>query len=128
MSNGRIVLVGHCGPDVFLLRNAVRRAAPDAEISAVNDERELRERLRDGDVLLVNRVLDGRFDAESGIDLIRSLSSRFPTLLVSNLEDAQREAVDAGALPGFGKSDLYDGSTRERIGRALDHDVPREPS
>ena len=36
-------------------------------------------------------------------------------MLVSNFEDAQAEAEAAGALPGFGKTQMYDPRTRERI-------------
>ncbi len=40
-------------------------------------------------------------------------------MLVSNYADAQKEAVEAGALPGFGKADLGDGQTHERLRNAL---------
>ncbi len=40
-------------------------------------------------------------------------------MLISNFQDAQQEAVAAGAFPGFGKSQLYDDSTSERLRDAL---------
>src|SRR5436190_1733462 len=53
-----------------------------------------------------NRIHDA--DGTSVLDLIRRLKSQtaIPLMLVSNFETAQREAVVAGALPGFGKSAL----------------------
>ena len=36
-------------------------------------------------------------------------------LLVSNFEDAQAQAEAAGAMPGFGKSDLYHDDTTQRL-------------
>jgi hypothetical protein len=54
-------------------------------------------------------VLDanGRY----GLELIRQIQADeglrgVPVLLVSNYEDAQREAAQAGARPGFGKGAL----------------------
>jgi hypothetical protein len=38
-----------------------------------------------------------------------------PAMLVSNYEDAQQEAVAAGAVPGFGKSALYGPLVAERV-------------
>ena len=60
-------------------------------------------------VLLVNRQLDGRFEAADGIDLIRNRhepGSDRVWVLISNFEDAQSEAIAAGAHPGFGKTAL----------------------
>jgi CheY-like chemotaxis protein len=59
--------------------------------------------------VLVNRVLDA--DGSSGLELIRALKAEeqlrdVPVLLVSNYEDAQAQAVQAGAVPGFGKAEL----------------------
>ncbi len=40
-------------------------------------------------------------------------------MLVSNHEDAQAEAVAAGALPGFGKASLGQPGMIERVAAAL---------
>lgn len=116
-----VVLVGHCGPDMFMLKNAIARALPDAEIKNVNSMDDLERQLGDapdGSALLVNRVLDGSFPSTSGIDLIRTLAAHDTApraMLISNHDHAQTEAVDAGAQPGFGKSALFDSSTDERL-------------
>ncbi|MFG0326612.1 MAG: hypothetical protein ACF8SC_05000 [Phycisphaerales bacterium JB037] len=124
MSGTVITLVGHCGPDMFMLRNAIRNAAPDATIEVVDSDAAVAS--IDADVLLVNRVLDGSFADTRGIDLIARLSAsrtgpRPAILLISNYADAQSEAEAAGALPGFGKSDLYSDQTRERLLAAIEH-------
>ena len=115
-----ILLVGHCGPDTFALRSAMGRFG---RVEMVNDAETLSGRLADASLLLVNRVLDGRFATESGIELIRELSGDgSPALmLVSNYPEAQAEAEAAGAVPGFGKAELYDEQTAERVQAALAH-------
>ncbi|MEM7228197.1 MAG: hypothetical protein AAF432_05200 [Planctomycetota bacterium] len=113
-----IALVGHCGPDTFMLRSAITRAVPDAAIELVNDGDALQDHISRGAVLLVNRELDGHFSTRSGIELIAIVAEQHPAsvaMLVSNFEDAQADAVAAGALPGFGKSQLYDELTTERL-------------
>jgi hypothetical protein len=110
-----IVLVGHCGPDASMLRTAVTRAIPGAAIILANDSTSLAPWLTSAHLLLVNRVLDGEFDnTTSGIELIRRIGRQPeapPVMLISNLPEAQAEAVDAGARPGFGKQSLYADST-----------------
>lgn len=133
----KVLLVGHCGPDAHMLAAAVRRAAPGADVQAANDPQGLAAALAGASLVLVNRVLDAGFGG-SGVDLIRSLAnggaegSRLeagvptgrteagvPALLISNYDDAQREAEDAGALPGFGKRDVMSDVARQRIRAAL---------
>jgi len=105
-----IVLVGHCLPDQFLLKNAIRRAVPGATVEHAGDMDTLKPHLHNGSLLLINRALDGLFDAEDGIDLIRSLprGEKGPVaMLISNYPEAQAAAVAAGARQGFGKGGLY---------------------
>lgn len=121
MSKATVLLVGHCGPDAYMLRSAVRSIAPEAEIHMIDDESRLPDLLGSADLVLVNRVLDGRFASDDGVGLIASLSSDAPArfMLVSNYPDAQSRAEAAGALPGFGKSDMRSEQTRSRIVAAL---------
>ena len=118
----RILLVGHCGPDSYMLRSAVSGVAPGAAVDFIHDAAALDKALPTASLLLVNRVLDGDFAGGSGIELIRSLTadgSKVPMMLVSNFPQAQAEAEAAGALPGFGKSAAYADETRRRIAYAL---------
>jgi len=115
-----VALVGHCGPDSWLLRSTVQRALPGVEVVMVNDESDLAA--NHFDLLLVNRVLDGRFDGgEMGIDLIgRVKKSGGPvSMLISNFEDAQADAVKAGGVRGFGKSEVNSESALDLIRDAV---------
>lgn len=110
MANKRVLSVGQCGFDQGNLARALRQRF-HAEVTAAHTTDEALAELKNGayDVVLVNRVFDG--DGSSGLDFIRALKAderlrAVPVLLVSNFEDAQREAVAAGAAPGFGKAAL----------------------
>lgn len=103
----RVLLVGHCTPDAYALKSAVRRALGEPEIIGVNDDADLADKLRGANLLLVNRALDGDFPDETGVELIaRVASSGIPAILVSNFADAQAAAAAAGARRGFGKKDM----------------------
>ncbi|MCK4872156.1 MAG: hypothetical protein KAS72_05490 [Phycisphaerales bacterium] len=117
-----IALVGHCGPDVFMLKTTAHRAVPDAEVVLINDQAVLDAQLAELSLLLVNRELDGSFPITLGIDLIRTVTGRQDgpgAILVSNFVDAQVEAEEAGAQPGFGKNTLFEDATLERIRSAM---------
>lgn len=123
MPISRVALVGHCGFDSGSLSSFAVEVVPGAEVVRVNDQAALDEVIDPQTLLLVNRVLDGHFDiGGSGIELIRHIAAQdgaVPTMLVSNYEESQREAEAAGALPGFGKSQVGDASTRQRIAEAI---------
>ncbi len=105
-----VLAVGNCSYDHGNLTAAIR-ANFDADVRAASNADEALKILADGsfDLVLVNRVLEA--DRSSGIDLIRRIKGE-PQLgnpavmLVSNLPDAQEQAVEAGAEPGFGKKAL----------------------
>lgn len=126
MKSSLILLVGHCGPDSYALRSAVSRAAPGAQVVFINEQQELQEQLPRAELLLVNRMLDGGFDTNSGLDLIKSLAQNGqqanpPCMLISNFADAQAAAIEAGARPGFGKSQMNSEDAAARIREALEH-------
>ncbi|HEB61318.1 MAG TPA: hypothetical protein ENJ06_05780 [Phycisphaeraceae bacterium] len=118
----KIALVGHCGPDSHMLQSTATRAVPDAEVVRINSHEELKSAFPELSLLLVNRVLDGSFPHETGIDLIGEISKTPdapPAILISNFPEAQRAARQAGAAPGFGKSELYSDTTLQRIREAM---------
>ncbi len=122
MAAKRIVLVGHCGPDAFALRNAMQSIAPGAIVEAVSDEEAAYRAAMASDLLVINRLLDGDFSNPSGIELIRDIALRgiaARLMLVSNYREAQADAETAGAVPGFGKRDMYAESTRQRVREAI---------
>ena len=110
MTAKRVLSVGQCGADHGGLSWALRRAF-GAEVTPAATRDEALERLRQEPfaLVLVNRVFDA--DGDSGVELIRALKAdealrATPVMLVSNYADAQEQAVEAGAEPGFGKASL----------------------
>lgn len=120
----KVVLVGHCGPDSSYLRMAVAKAGRDVQVLSADDSDELKQVLDSGaDLLLLNRQLDYGFDQYEGVALIRTLRPKYPSvkmMLVSNYADAQAAAVQAGALPGFGKREISSPRVPQMIRTALD--------
>lgn len=120
----KVLLVGHCGPDSSYLRMAVKKADPACEISMADDDRELSGALskHDVDLILFNRELGYGFDQPQGVDMIRKLKTTKPDvrmMLVSNYPDAQQNAQQAGALPGFGKREIGTARVTELLRSAL---------
>ena len=109
MTAKRVLSVGQCGADHGGISWAFRSLG--AEVTPAATQTEALELLGEGafDLVLVNRVFDA--DGDSGVELIRRIKAdealrATPVLLVSNYADAQRQAVEAGAEPGFGKASL----------------------
>ena len=123
MSGIRILSVGQCGYDGARIGREIGRRL-GAEVVAVDTHDEARSELEGGgfDLVLVNRV--GDLDGAPGLGLIAALkadraTSGVPVMLVSNYAEAQAEAVRAGALPGFGKSELGSERVATLIEQAL---------
>lgn len=114
-----IVLVGHCGPDVSMLRSALRSVVPEAKVEVANSGEALAKLAPGSDLLLVNRVLDGDFEVAEGMGLLGKVGAGPAFMLVSDLPEAQARAEAAGARPGFGKRQLRSELMRERVRGAL---------
>ena len=118
----RVVLVGHCGADSWMLGDVLAQALPDAAVEQAHTDAEVDALSDQTTLMLVNRVLDGRFAAASGVDLIRQRAGDEAVgrwMLISNYADAQEEAVAAGALPGFGKADAGSPRTIDLLRQAV---------
>ena len=118
MTSKRVLSVGQCGADH---RKIARTLQPfNVEIVSADTTAEALAKMREKPFALVlaNRVYDA--DGSSGLELVRQIKGdvalrAVPVMLVSNHEDAQMEAVQAGAVPGFGKSALYGPLVAERV-------------
>ena len=120
MSSIEIALVGHCGPDSFALQSSVLGFVPGAVILKINSVAELDAKMGDLSLLLVNRVLDGGFDSQSGIELIRELGDDAPAMmLISNFPESLEESVAAGALMGYGKQKMRSPEAEAALKSAL---------
>ncbi|MEM8874780.1 MAG: hypothetical protein AAGD32_11055 [Planctomycetota bacterium] len=118
-----VALVGHCGPDSSFLRMAVSSALPGAQVKMVDDDNELEATVNQGvDLLLFNRVLEFGFTNRQGQELLEQVREKHPDLavmMVSNFDDAQQAAEDAGAKPGFGKNEIGTDKVKDRIRAAV---------
>jgi CheY-like chemotaxis protein len=109
MAARRVLSVGQCAADHAGISWALRKFGVEVTPAATQAEALQRLRLEAFDLVLVNRVIDA--DGDVGVELIRRMKAdralgATPVMLVSNHADAQREAVEAGAEPGFGKAAL----------------------
>lgn len=119
----KIVLdVGQCRPDHSSLARLVTSVG--AEIEKVTLPAIALEKLRQRryDLVLVNRKIDE--DYTDGLDLVKAMQAdpelkHIPIMLISNYVEAQEEAVRHGAIRGFGKSEIHDPATRERLRMVL---------
>ena len=118
-----IVLVGHCGPDSSYLRMAINKSVKDAKVLMADDDSELSQALEAGaDLILFNRQLGYGFTEPEGvkaIERLKYLSNGTKMMLISNYPDAQAAAVEAGALPGFGKRELGSQRVTELLRKAV---------
>ena len=125
MSRPRVLNVGQCGYDHSSISRFLEQSC-NAQVDAADSSAEALDALRSDpkryDLVLVNRVFDR--GGESGLALIQTLRAdatlaEVPVMLVSNHPNAQQQAIEAGALPGFGKSDLGDSTIAQRLRDAL---------
>ncbi len=119
----RILDVGQCGMDHGSISRHLKKSY-GAEVTGADSMGEALVSLRAGafDLVLVNRVFDG--DGTSGLALIGAIKADpeladVPVMLVSNYPEAQAEAKQLGALPGFGKGDLRAGRSVAALDAAL---------
>jgi len=131
MSHPRVLSVGQCLFDKRKIANHFEEQF-DIQVKTADTFDEALAELRGGpyNLVLVNRVTDE--DGSLGVELIRALKqdpalSGTDVMLVSNLPDAQADAVALGALPGFGKSELKAPEVVERLSALLAADDRTAP-
>jgi CheY-like chemotaxis protein len=118
----RVLSLGQCSADHYAISQLLLEGFGAEAIAADTVDEALSE-LRSGRyaLVLVNRIFEY---GGSGLAFIAELKSdeslgRLPVMLVSDRPEAQRQAVEHGALPGFGKAALRDPLTLQRLGAAL---------
>jgi CheY-like chemotaxis protein len=119
----RVLVVGNCDADYLRIRSLVEGAF-DAVAVRCDGPRDTIEELQaaPADLVLVNRILDG--DQSRGLNVIIAIKAdaqlaRTPCMLLSNFAAHQQAAVAAGAEPGFGKAELDEPATRQRLAKFL---------
>jgi CheY-like chemotaxis protein len=124
MQKKQVLSLGQCAADHAAIRGMLHDEF-GAEVIAAHTSEDALAKLRQGEfaLVLVNRILDS--DGQPGLDFIDQLKEdemlrALPVMLVSNYADAQEEATARGALPGFGKSALWQPVTAARLRAVLD--------
>lgn len=122
-SDPRILSVGQCGFDQRTISGYLASRF-QARVDGAAGPIDARAAVRSASysLVLINRIIDR--DGSSGLDLIAAFkadpqTAAVPIMLVSDLAEAQEAACRKGAVPGFGKSSLYQSETFERIKQAL---------
>jgi len=119
----KVILVGHCGPDSSYLRLAVGSASKGVSIALAHSDASLDKLIDEGvDLVLLNRELEYGFSTDVGVEMIQRLREKYPNLkmmLVSNYPEAQEAAVQAGAMAGFGKSQIGTRRVSDLLTQAL---------
>lgn len=119
----QVLSVGNCGFDHRALAGVLSQQFAARVQPADSAQQALAQMQRERfDLVLVNRRFD--LDGANGIDFIRQVKTHpelggTPVMLISNYPEYQQEAIEAGALPGFGKSSLSAPETLDRLRRAL---------
>ncbi|HRX84312.1 MAG TPA: hypothetical protein P5572_04760 [Phycisphaerae bacterium] len=118
----RVLDVGQCDPDhAGIARLLKENFEVTVDRAKSSEQVDYMMGFYDYDLVLVNRIFDA--DGSEGLELIKQLKSGerrgTPVMLVSNYADAQEQAQALGALPGFGKSQLTEPQTLERIQAVL---------
>jgi DNA-binding NtrC family response regulator len=113
----RVLSIGQCAADHAAISRVLADQFQAAVIPVDNEEQAALELGRAPvSLVLVNRIFDA--DGRSGLEFIRRWKEgqpQVPIMLVSNHEDAQRDARLAGAAPGFGKAALGQPAMLDRV-------------
>jgi two-component system chemotaxis response regulator CheY len=119
MSEKRILSIGQCGADHAAIARTLQRHF-GADVVPAEDWAEALPHLRGEtfNLVLVNRLLDA--SGSDGLEIIKEIKAdeelrRLSVMLVSNLDDAQADAIAAGAERGFGKAALGQPAMVERL-------------
>jgi CheY-like chemotaxis protein len=120
----RVLDIGNCSPDHEAIRRLIEEQF-EAEVAQAHGWNDAAGQLgrQSFDLVLVNRLLDR--DGREGLEIIRLIKSderlrAIPVMLVTNYEEHQQQAVEAGALPGFGKRSIREPETVEKLRTLLD--------
>lgn len=118
-----ILEVGNCAMDHATIDRFLTRHF-DCQVDQAHQATDALTLLREGDyaLVLVNRKLDR--DHSNGIEVIKQIKADpecadVPVMLITNYAEHQEAAIAAGALRGFGKLELENEETLERLKAGL---------
>jgi CheY-like chemotaxis protein len=115
----RVLDIGNCVPDHRAIVQLITSHF-DAQVIAADQWQDAIDQLREQtfDLVLVNRKLD--IDYSDGIQVIHQMKAdaelcAIPVMMITNFAEHQQQAIQAGAVEGFGKQSLRDPATREKL-------------
>jgi DNA-binding response OmpR family regulator len=117
-----VLIVGHCdldNPQITLLieKNFSAKVTRVKLLKMTMGYLEKQEY----DLVIINRV--GAFDQEGGLELIKGIKKdgRFdtPLMMITNYKEQMGKAIECGAVPGYGKDNLYDEETIKLLSKYL---------
>ena len=110
---------GNCGPDFNTVRQMAMAnfGASVLQSHGTEDTLEIL-RTRQIDLVTVNRKLDR--DYSDGLEVVKAIKAdaevgSVPVMLVTNFEEHQQAAIEAGCVRGFGKLTINDSATLDAI-------------
>ncbi len=119
----KVLNVGQCAFDTGQITNLLTKHF-SVEITPAADHSSAVQLAKqsDFDLILINRVLDST--GTEGMEVLQALkddptTQQTPVMIVSNFAEAQDAAVQAGAVPGFGKSSINDEATVDNLRQYL---------
>ncbi len=114
-----LVDCGNCGPDYNSIRQMVSSQF-GAKVIQTHGTKDTLEAIKAHDVALVtiNRKLDR--DYSDGMEVLRAIKSdpdaaEVPVMIVTNYDEHQETAIEAGAVRGFGKLELSNPATTQLL-------------
>lgn len=119
----KVLDVGNCNPDHGSLTRLLQSNF-DVEVSRTHGMRDTLQLLQteEFDLILVNRLMD--HDGSSGLEIIKQIkadanTAETPVMMITNYPDHQESAISAGAISGFGKSELNETDTLKKLEQVL---------
>ena len=118
---------GNCGPDFNSIRQMVKSNFGASVVQTHGTEDTLATlREKKIDLVTVNRKLDR--DYTDGMEVIKAIKAdpeleSTPVMLVTNYDEHQETAMQAGCVRGFGKLSIGDETTRQLLTPFLGKDA-----
>ncbi len=115
----RVLDIGNCGPDHNALSHLLSEQFGAQVLQAHGLEDALQALQEQSfDLVTVNRLMDR--DGSEGLEIIKRVKadaglSDTPVMLITNYDEHQQLAVNAGAVLGFGKTQLMSQQTIDRL-------------
>ncbi|MCA9160172.1 MAG: response regulator [Planctomycetales bacterium] len=123
MPTHTVLDVGNCAPDHASIKRMLVSHF-DVEVLQTHAGPDTLDLLRQRsvDLVLINRKLD--CDYSDGTEILKQLKAdpllaKTPVMIISNYAEHQDAAVAMGAEPGFGKLELQDPATPQKLSEFL---------